>query len=130
MLMDFNIPIWLWWLQSGFSLGIAIYHLMLFFVTRERVYCSFALMLFSWLIFFAAKQGLLRQVWPDSPDVSNSIIHIFLGLSIIGCGYFTKDFLNLTVDFGRYYPKIYKVPMFSSAYHWPTFTFLPRCLSQ
>ena len=79
----------------GVLFGLGLHNLILSLLTREQVYFSFAMFVFSCLLFFATWNGMgFQYLWPQAPDWGNYAIIVLLDLMVIWGGRFTMDFLE------------------------------------
>lgn len=78
----------------GIVIGLFLYHLFLFFLTKEKVQLFYILYIFCTLLFFAAQQGSLFQFWPTAIAWNNLSVYTFSFLSLSSGTLFSRLFLN------------------------------------
>jgi len=80
----------------GIIFAMIIYNLILFLSVRNRIYSSYVLYLSFFLLMVLSYNGYLYQyIWPNSPEVNNDAISIFMTLYMIFGIIFAQNFLDL-----------------------------------
>jgi signal transduction histidine kinase/ActR/RegA family two-component response regulator len=83
----------------GVVIGLFLYHLFLFFLTKEKVQFFYILYIFCTLLFFAAQQGSLFQFWPNASSWNNLSVYTFSFLALSSGTLFSRLFLNTKNSF-------------------------------
>lgn len=78
----------------GIVIGLFLYHLFLVFLTKEKVQLLYILYVGCTFLFFAAEQGSLFQLWPNSPNWNNLSVYSFAFFALSAGTLFTRIFLN------------------------------------
>ncbi|MFO1390961.1 MAG: ATP-binding protein [Agitococcus sp.] len=78
----------------GIVIGLFLYHLFLVFLTKEKVQLLYILYVGFTLLFFAAEQGSLFQLWPNSPNWNNFSVYSFAFWALSAGTLFCRIFLN------------------------------------
>ncbi|NRB42679.1 MAG: response regulator, partial [Pseudomonadales bacterium] len=76
--------------------GLIIYHLMVFLITREKVYLAYALSAIPVLLVFAGLDGYsFMYLWPQATYWVQKLPFILINLAVAGCVYFARIYLSL-----------------------------------
>ncbi len=67
----------------GMVIGLFLYHLFLFILTREKVQILYIFYVINTLLFFAAEQGSLFRFWPTATTLNNFSIYTFAFLVLV-----------------------------------------------
>ncbi|MCB1175524.1 MAG: SpoIIE family protein phosphatase [Leptospiraceae bacterium] len=87
-----------WWLTAVSMASLAIYHLFVFLVLRDRSYLYASLYMLSGALFSMVYTGLAPLVfWPDSPWWTNQVHVVLIGGKVISLGLFARNYLGLSV---------------------------------
>ncbi len=78
----------------GMVIGLFLYHLFLFILTREKVQLLYIFYVMNTLLFFAAEQGSLFRFWPTATTLNNFSIYTFAFLVFSSACLFTRTYLN------------------------------------
>lgn len=78
----------------GVTLGLLLYHLMLWFQTRERVDLAYLGYVSLTLVFFGFEQGSFYRFWPDAPDWNNLALYTASFLVLAAGIVFARAFLR------------------------------------
>ena len=78
----------------GMAIGLFLYHLFLFILTREKVQLLYIFYVMNTLLFFAAEQGSLFRFWPTATTLNNFSIYTFAFLVFSSACLFSRTYLN------------------------------------
>ncbi|MBP8020480.1 MAG: response regulator, partial [Agitococcus sp.] len=78
----------------GMVIGLFLYHLFLFILTREKVQLLYIFYVMNTLLFFAAEQGSLFRFWPTATTLNNFSIYTFAFLVFSSACLFSRTYLN------------------------------------
>lgn len=78
----------------GMVIGLFLYHLFLYIMTREKVQILYVFYVMNTLLFFAAEQGSLFRFWPTATTLNNFSIYTFAFLVFSSACLFTRTYLN------------------------------------
>ena len=78
----------------GVVIGLFLYHLFLFVLTREKVQLLYIFYVMNTLLFFAAEQGSLFRFWPNATALNNYSIYTLAFLVFSSACLFTRTYLN------------------------------------
>lgn len=78
----------------GIVIDLFLYHLFLFFLTKEKVQFFYILYVSCTLLFFASQQGSLFQFWPHAGQWNHLSFYSFCLLALSSGLFFSRLFLN------------------------------------
>ncbi len=78
----------------GIVIGLFLYHLFLFIITREKVQLLYIFYVMNTLFFFAAEQGSLFRFWPNATALNNYSIYTLAFLVFSSACLFTRTYLH------------------------------------
>ena len=83
-------------ISYGIVLGLIIYHLMIFVITREPVHFAYSLSAIFISLTFTTLDGYsFMYLWPDATHWVEKLTHIFVSLSVAASIYFVRVYLLL-----------------------------------
>jgi signal transduction histidine kinase len=114
--VDWQVDNSLCWLLYGMIFLIAFNNLLLYILSRERVYFFFTLFcIFSFLTYFSSDGHAKIVLWPDSTGWNRIMQHIFGSGMFASMAVFTYLYLNLRVNFPRIGKLVLCVPVLCAA---------------